>query len=97
MPATPIPAIPFRRVEPGSTTASLPIESGRSPHDYEFVVAVVPRRTSLHTLRAALTSEAERGRWELARTCLYYGGGKQVWLRRRIIRVRSTLASTEVA
>ncbi len=48
-------------------------------------------RTSLSAVRASLTDEAEYGRWELARTRKYIGGGKKVWMRRRIIRVRSTL------
>ncbi|MDU6928507.1 MAG: DUF5703 family protein, partial [Dermabacter sp.] len=37
--------------------------------------------------REALTDEAEYGRWELARTQKFIGGGKKVWLRRRIMRV----------
>ena len=81
----------FRRLDPAAAPRDLPVEPGRDPSDYEFRVAVVPRRTSLSALRAALASEAEYGRWELARTRLYHGGGKQVWLRRRSIRVRSTL------
>jgi len=38
-----------------------------------------------------LTEQAEYGRWELARTRLFAGGERKVWLRRKIIRVRSTL------
>ena len=41
--------------------------------------------------RKALTDEAEYGRWELARTLLYMGGWRKVWLRRKIIKVSSTL------
>lgn len=69
----------------------LPLESGRRPEDYEFQIITVPPRTSLSAVRASLTDEAEYGRWELARTRKYIGGGKKVWMRRRIIRVRSTL------
>lgn len=38
-----------------------------------------------------LTEAAEYGRWELARTSVYLGGERRVWLRRRIMTVRSTL------
>jgi hypothetical protein len=38
-----------------------------------------------------LTEQAEYGRWELARTRLFAGGERKVWLRRKAIRVRSTL------
>ena len=41
-----------------------------------------------------LTEQAELGRWELSRTLLFAGGERKVWLRRKIIRVRSTLAET---
>ena len=68
----------------------LPVERGRRAEDYEFQIVTVPPRTSVGQVRAQLTEEAEYGRWELARTRRYLGGGKKVWTRRRIIRVRST-------
>jgi hypothetical protein len=40
-----------------------------------------------------LTDQAEYGGWELARLRLYPDGTRKVELRRRIIRVRSTLSS----
>ena len=46
---------------------------------------------SRNDARRQLTEEAEYGRWELARTLLFAGGRRTVWLRRRIIRVSSTL------
>ena len=52
----------------------------------------MPRRTSIGAVRSVLTEEAEYGRWELARTRIYMGGEKKVWMRRRIIRVQSTLS-----
>lgn len=69
----------------------LPLESGRAAEDYEFQIITVPRSSSVGQVRAALTDQAEYGRWEHARTRIYLGGGKKVWLRRRIIRVESTL------
>jgi hypothetical protein len=58
---------------------------------YEYRVLTIPRSTSRNDARRLLTDEAEHGRWELARTLLFTGGERKVWLRRRIIRVRSTL------
>ncbi|WP_265521052.1 DUF5703 family protein [Oerskovia flava] len=58
---------------------------------YEYRVLTIDRSTSGSDARRILTDEAEYGRWELARTRLYVGGERRVWLRRKIIRVRSTL------
>lgn len=63
----------------------------RVPPEYEIKVMTLPRTTSGGDVRRLLTEEAEYGKWELARHCLYLGGSRRVWLRRRIIRVRSTL------
>ena len=51
----------------------------------------IPRRESIASVRQELTDRAEYGRWELARTRIFLGGDKKVWLRRRITRVVSTL------
>lgn len=58
---------------------------------YEYRVLTLPRTTSRNDARRLLTEQAEYGRWELARTILYAGGERRVWLRRKVIRVRSTL------
>jgi hypothetical protein len=58
---------------------------------YEYRVVSIPRSTSRSDTSRLLTDEAEYGRWELARVVLYVGGERKVWLRRKIIRVRSTL------
>ncbi len=58
---------------------------------YEYRVLTINRSTSKGDARRLLTAEAEYGRWELARTRLYAGGDRKVWLRRKIIRVRRTL------
>lgn len=58
---------------------------------YEYRVLTIGRDTSRNDARRLLTEEAEYGRWELARTRLFAGGERKVWLRRKIIRVRSTL------
>ncbi len=58
--------------------------------EYELREVTLPRGTSRSAARALLTEEAEYGGWELARLRLYPDGHRQVWLRRRIIRVRRT-------
>jgi len=68
-------------------------DSPEAARQYEYRVLTIPRSTSRNDARRLLTDEAEYGRWELARTLLYSGGERKVWLRRRIIRVRSTLGA----
>ena len=71
-----------------------PKPSGSTPSScaqYEFRVVALGRDISRSEVRKMLTDEAEYGRWELARTQLYIGGARRVWLRRRIMRVSSTL------
>jgi hypothetical protein len=58
---------------------------------YEYRVLTIDRSVSRHDAVRLLTEEAEYGRWELERTRLYVGGERRVWLRRKIMRVRSTL------
>lgn len=92
MPTTPPrPVFSVQHVPPGSGMADLPIEKGRRADDYEYRIMTIPPRESAASVRGALVEQAEYGRWELARTRKYLGGGKKVWLRRRVIRVASTL------
>jgi hypothetical protein len=58
--------------------------------DYEYRVLQLPRSLSRAEARRLLTEHAEYGHWELSRVRLYAGGMRQVWLRRRIIRVQRT-------
>jgi hypothetical protein len=58
--------------------------------EYEYRVLQLPGAVSRADVRALLTEHAEYGRWELARVRLFSGGGRKVWLRRRIIRVQRT-------
>jgi hypothetical protein len=51
----------------------------------------VPRTMGRSALRQILSAEAEYGGWELDRLRLFTDGTRRVVLRRRIIRVRSTL------
>lgn len=58
---------------------------------YEYRTLSLPGSVSNGDVRRLLTDEAEYGRWELARTRLYLGGTRRVWLRRKAMRVPSTL------
>ncbi|SEE17164.1 hypothetical protein SAMN04488554_1706 [Ruania alba] len=62
-----------------------------SAAQYEFRVVTIRPPASRSDVRQLLTDEAEYGRWELARHRIYMGGLRKVWLRRKIIRVHSTL------
>jgi hypothetical protein len=60
--------------------------------EYEFQRFSLPRSLSRSAVRRLLTDHAEYGGWELARLRLFPDGTRKVELRRRIIRVRSTLS-----
>ncbi|GEL47191.1 hypothetical protein CHO01_23070 [Cellulomonas hominis] len=77
----------------GGDPLDTPGNRASAARQYEYRVVTIPRTTSRTDARRLLTDEAEHGRWELARTLLYSGGERKVWLRRRIIRVRSTLGA----
>jgi len=72
-------------------TDTSPRPGARGNSQYEFRVLNLPPSASRSEVRQLLTEQAEYGHWELARTRLYIGGSRKVWLRRKIIRVRSTL------
>lgn len=61
--------------------------------EYEFQRFSLPRTLSRSAVRRMLIDHAEHGGWELARLRLHADGSRRVELRRRIIRVRSTLAA----
>lgn len=61
--------------------------------DYEYQRLWLPRGTSRNAAQRVLADAAEYGHWELDRLRLYPDGSRRVVLRRRILRVRSTLAS----
>ncbi len=62
----------------------------RAGADYEYRMVNVPRGASRSQVRRLLADLAEREHWELARVQLSFGGGRRIWLRRRIIRVVRT-------
>lgn len=81
------------QVQALTTPPARPVRDGWSTQggQYEYRVLTIDRSTSRGDAQRLLTDEAEYGRWELARTRVYAGGERKVWLRRKIIRVRSTL------
>ena len=60
--------------------------------DYEYQRMTLPRGTSRKAAQRLLIDAAEHGHWELDRLRLYPDGTRKVTLRRRIIRMRSTLS-----
>ncbi len=60
--------------------------------DFEVRHIRLPHQTSRNAVRRLLTEQAEYGGWELMRLRRYRDGTRDAWLRRKIIRVRATLA-----
>ena len=60
---------------------------------FEWRVVNIPRDMSRAEARTMLTEHAEYGQWELARSVLFVGGARRVWLRRRTMRVVRTDAA----
>jgi hypothetical protein len=58
--------------------------------EYEYRVLTFDRHTSKAAARQEIREHAEYGRWELARSVVYEGGLRRMWLRRRIMRVDRT-------
>jgi len=54
----------------------------------EWRVVVFPRGVGRADASRLLTEEAEYGKWELARSVVYHGGMRRVWLKRRAMKVR---------
>lgn len=81
-----MPPTPFHESVHPPTASRRASEGG--PAQYEYRVVSFPSRTSRAEATQVLTEQAEYGRWELARTVVYFGGARKMWLRRRIQRVR---------
>lgn len=63
----------------------------RQSAQFDYRVVAVGRGADRAALHQQLTDAAEYGKWELARTRVYVGGARKMWLRRRIIRVARTI------
>lgn len=60
---------------------------------FEWRVVDIAPSVSRSEARGVLTEQAEYGQWELARSVLYTGGARRVWLRRRVIKQQRTDAA----
>lgn len=70
-----------------STTTERGRDYGRQ---YEYLVLTVNAGEPLPAARQLITEHAEYGKWELERSCIYVGGGRRFWLRRKVLRVERT-------
>jgi hypothetical protein len=68
------------------------VAGGAADVDFEYQRVTLPRGTTRAVAQRVLTEAAERGHWEIDRLRLYPDGRRKVVLRRRILRVKSTLA-----
>ncbi len=59
----------------------------------QWRVVDIPRSITRAEATQILSEQAEYGRWELARSLVYIGGARRVWLRRRAMRVERTDAA----
>ncbi|WP_404291316.1 DUF5703 family protein [Glutamicibacter arilaitensis] len=58
---------------------------------YEYLVITAFPAESKQVARTALREHSDNGKWELMRTLRYEGGASKYWLRRKVIRVVSTM------
>lgn len=55
--------------------------------EFEWRILTFPREVTRADARRVIAEHAEYEQWELAKTRLYFGGARRVWLKRKIIRV----------
>lgn len=67
------------------------VDSLTRKNAWEYLVITVARDDSLAQARQRLVEHAEYGHWELQRSLLYRGGTRRFWLRRKAMKVESTL------
>lgn len=58
---------------------------------YEYLSLTVAPTERVADARARVREHAEYGKWELTRSVILYGGTRRYVMRRRIMRVASTL------
>ncbi|MDR3201987.1 MAG: DUF5703 family protein [Bifidobacteriaceae bacterium] len=58
---------------------------------YESRVIAVPATVPRSEAQHRIADQAEYGRWELAKSTMYWGGARRMVLRRKAIKVASTL------
>jgi len=65
--------------------------AGRHRIEYEIEKVRLGRHLPRGAVRQLLTDQAEYGGWELTRLRRYRDGTRDVWIRRKIIRVPASL------
>ncbi|GAB3703112.1 DUF5703 family protein [Mariniluteicoccus flavus] len=65
----------------------------RPAPEFEVERLRVDHTWSKNAVRRLLTDRAEHGGWELERLRRYRDGSREIWVRRKIIRVRPTIES----
>jgi len=63
----------------------------KQPVEYQIERVKLGRHLSRGAVRRLLTDQAEYGGWELTRLRRYRDGSREVWIRRKIIKVQWTL------
>ncbi len=66
------------------------LESRPTSSHTQWRVVDIPRGITRRETTQLLSEQAEYGRWELARTMIFVGGARRVWLRRRTMHVERT-------
>ena len=69
------------------------LDSRQPSSHMQWRVVDIPRDITRRETTQLLSEQAEYGRWELARTVVFVGGARRVWLRRRTIHVERTDAA----
>lgn len=75
------------RLRPGHEVTPRSADFGAGASHFQWRVVDIPRSITRAETRQLLSEQAEYGRWELARTQVFIGGSRRVWLRRRVLRV----------
>lgn len=63
---------------------------------YEYLVLTSLPKEPKNIARAALREHCDNGKWELVRSVRFEGGGSKYWMRRKVIKVTSTLTRSGI-
>jgi hypothetical protein len=70
--------------------STTPVSTAGVGRQYEYLILSVAPGDSVADARQRVREHSEYGRWELERSRLYMGGGRQYWLRRKVMQVERT-------
>jgi hypothetical protein len=69
------------------------LDRGQPRSHMQWRVVDIPREITRGETTQLLSEQAEYGRWELARSVVFVGGARRVWLRRKSMHVERTDAA----